>query len=154
MGLGIPPLKIKIMLESSSLKSTMLVGRLGVCESSAGFAAHQWSWTNSSCGQPVKQEPANVEGFNLTIWSCLREEFPQAIRGSPTISWPGTLSRADSCYMDCAQAEWTAPLHYQNLSPQTPAITAQYDTSSWAGGPPTYYFIQAASEGGGGNVGL
>ena len=29
MGLGIPPLRIKIMLESSPLKSTMLVGRLG-----------------------------------------------------------------------------------------------------------------------------
>ena len=30
MGLGIPPLRIKIMLESNPLKSTMLVGRLGV----------------------------------------------------------------------------------------------------------------------------
>ena len=30
MGLGIPPLKINIMLESKPLKSTMLVGRLGV----------------------------------------------------------------------------------------------------------------------------
>ena len=30
MGLGIPPLQIKIMLESNPLKSTMLVGRLGV----------------------------------------------------------------------------------------------------------------------------
>ena len=30
MGLGIPPLRIKIMLESNLLKSTMLVGRLGV----------------------------------------------------------------------------------------------------------------------------
>ena len=30
MGLGIPPLYIKIMLESSPPKSTMLVGRLGV----------------------------------------------------------------------------------------------------------------------------
>ena len=28
MGLGIPPLKIKIVLESNPLKSTMLVGRL------------------------------------------------------------------------------------------------------------------------------
>ena len=32
MNLGIPPLKIKIMLESNPLKSTMLVGRLGVQE--------------------------------------------------------------------------------------------------------------------------
>ena len=31
MGLGIPPLRIKIMLESNPLKSTMLVGGLGVC---------------------------------------------------------------------------------------------------------------------------
>ena len=31
MGLGIPPLRIKIVLESNPLKSTMLVGRLGVC---------------------------------------------------------------------------------------------------------------------------
>ena len=30
MGLGIPPLRIKIMLESNSLKSTMSVGRLGI----------------------------------------------------------------------------------------------------------------------------
>ena len=30
MGLGIPPLWIKIMLESNPLKSKMLVGRLGV----------------------------------------------------------------------------------------------------------------------------
>ena len=30
VGLGIPPLKINIMLESSPLNSTMLVGRLGV----------------------------------------------------------------------------------------------------------------------------
>ena len=30
MGLGIPPLKIKIVPESNPLKSTMLVGRLGV----------------------------------------------------------------------------------------------------------------------------
>ena len=30
MGLGIPPLQIKIMFESNHLKSTMLVGRLGV----------------------------------------------------------------------------------------------------------------------------
>ena len=30
MGLGIPPLKIKIVLESNPLKPTMLVGRLGV----------------------------------------------------------------------------------------------------------------------------
>ena len=30
MGLGIPPLRIKIMLESNPLKSTMLVGRLGL----------------------------------------------------------------------------------------------------------------------------
>ena len=30
MGLGIPPLRIKIKLESNPLKSTMLVGRLGV----------------------------------------------------------------------------------------------------------------------------
>ena len=30
MGLGIPPLRIKIMLESNPLKPTMLVGRLGV----------------------------------------------------------------------------------------------------------------------------
>ena len=30
MGLGIPPLKIKIMLESNPPNSTMLVGRLGV----------------------------------------------------------------------------------------------------------------------------
>ena len=31
MGLGIPSLKIKIVLESNPLKSTMLVGGLGVC---------------------------------------------------------------------------------------------------------------------------
>ena len=30
MGLGISPLSMKIMLESNPLKSTMLVGRLGV----------------------------------------------------------------------------------------------------------------------------
>ena len=30
MGLGIPPLRINIMLESSPLKPTMLVGGLGV----------------------------------------------------------------------------------------------------------------------------
>ena len=30
MGLGIPPLEIKIVLNSNPLKSTMLVGRLGV----------------------------------------------------------------------------------------------------------------------------
>ena len=30
MGLGIPPLKNNIMLESNPLKPTMLVGRLGV----------------------------------------------------------------------------------------------------------------------------
>ena len=30
MGLGIPPLRIKIMLESNHLESTMLVGRVGV----------------------------------------------------------------------------------------------------------------------------
>ena len=30
MNLGIPPLLIKIMLESNPLKPTMLVGRLGV----------------------------------------------------------------------------------------------------------------------------
>ena len=30
MGLGIPPFKIKIVLESNPLKSTMFVGRLGV----------------------------------------------------------------------------------------------------------------------------
>ena len=30
MGLGIPPLKSNIILESNPLKSTMLVGRLGV----------------------------------------------------------------------------------------------------------------------------
>ena len=30
MGLGIPPLKMKIVLESNPLKSTTLVGRLGV----------------------------------------------------------------------------------------------------------------------------
>ena len=30
MGLGTPPLRFKIMLESNPLKSTMLVGRLGV----------------------------------------------------------------------------------------------------------------------------
>ena len=31
MGLGIPALNMKIMLESNPLKPTMLVGRLGVC---------------------------------------------------------------------------------------------------------------------------
>ena len=30
MGFGIPPLKIKIMLESNLLKSMMLVGRMAV----------------------------------------------------------------------------------------------------------------------------
>ena len=30
MGLGVPPLGIKIMLESDPLKPTMIVGRLGV----------------------------------------------------------------------------------------------------------------------------
>ena len=30
MGLGIPPLKFQIVLESNPLKSTMLLGRLGV----------------------------------------------------------------------------------------------------------------------------
>ena len=34
MGLGIPPLKINMMLESNPLKSTMLVGRLGVLSTS------------------------------------------------------------------------------------------------------------------------
>ena len=34
MGLGIPPLRIKIMLESNPLKSTMLIGRLGVVSES------------------------------------------------------------------------------------------------------------------------
>ena len=34
MGLGIPALKIKIMLESSPLKSIMLVGRLDVANES------------------------------------------------------------------------------------------------------------------------
>ena len=37
MGLGIPPLQIKIMLESTPLKSTMLVGRLGVALERAGL---------------------------------------------------------------------------------------------------------------------
>ena len=32
MGLGIPPLRIKITLESNLLKPTMLVGRLGVVD--------------------------------------------------------------------------------------------------------------------------
>ena len=32
MGLGIPPLEIKIVLESNPLKSTMLVGGLGVMD--------------------------------------------------------------------------------------------------------------------------
>ena len=32
MDMRIPPLRIKIMLESNPLKSTMLVGRLGVSE--------------------------------------------------------------------------------------------------------------------------
>ena len=36
MGLGIPPLEIKIVLESNPLKSTMLVGRLAVLWISSG----------------------------------------------------------------------------------------------------------------------
>ena len=31
MGLGIPPIRIKIVLESNPLKPTMLVGGLAVC---------------------------------------------------------------------------------------------------------------------------
>ena len=38
MGLGIPPLKFKITLESNPLKSTVLVGRLGVVPPAFGRA--------------------------------------------------------------------------------------------------------------------
>ena len=39
MGLRIPPLSIKMMLESNPLKPTMLVGRLGVRGSDSGHLA-------------------------------------------------------------------------------------------------------------------
>ena len=37
MGLGIPPLRIKIMLKSNPLKSTMLVGGLAVLQTSLSW---------------------------------------------------------------------------------------------------------------------
>ena len=46
MGLGIPPLQIKIMLESNPLKSTMLVGRLAVF---ATKCAHSNSISMTEC---------------------------------------------------------------------------------------------------------
>ena len=42
LGLGTPPLKIKIMLESNPLKSKMLVGRLGVARDSAAVLLKSW----------------------------------------------------------------------------------------------------------------
>ena len=48
MGLGIPPLRIQIMLESNPLKSTMLVGRLGV------LGCGQMRSTLISNGAPAK----------------------------------------------------------------------------------------------------
>ena len=61
MGLGIPPLEIKIMLESNPLRSRIVVGRLAVhdaarCEdsSAAGLRTSDWrcrrSWTTSGRG--------------------------------------------------------------------------------------------------------
>ena len=41
MDTRIPPLIIKIMLESNPLKPTMLVGRLGAVASASGFGARR-----------------------------------------------------------------------------------------------------------------
>ena len=42
MGLGIPPIQIKIMLESNPLKSTMLVGGLGVTTADSNHLQELW----------------------------------------------------------------------------------------------------------------
>ena len=52
VGLGIPPVQIKIVLESNPLKSTMLLGRLGVFR------------------QPLKRLPRGV-AFTGPIWNYM-----------------------------------------------------------------------------------
>ena len=56
MGLGIPPLKDNIKLESNPLKSTMLIGRLGV-----------WASRN----QKVRPEPILVRYHDVSSCSIL-----------------------------------------------------------------------------------
>ena len=65
MGLEIPPLKIKIMLESNPLKSIMLVVRLGV----TGPVRITWSRTNAVDTNGVAAE---VMSFDR-LWKKVRE---------------------------------------------------------------------------------
>ena len=73
MRLRIPPLRIKIMLESNPLKSTMSVGGLGVSgfeRSTVGF--RQLSQLAAVCARhPSNQSPERIRtGNNSPVISC------------------------------------------------------------------------------------
>ena len=55
MDMRIPPLSIKIMFESNPLKSTMLVGRLGVLSTSL----HVQRLMVDRCSNPLPWDPLN-----------------------------------------------------------------------------------------------
>ena len=70
MGLGIPSLKIKIMLESNPLKPTMLVGRLGVMILGI-FTSEDGRW-----GELLRSsEPKIEDGRGDSSYTVIRFEY-------------------------------------------------------------------------------
>ena len=79
MGLGMPPLKIKIMLESNPLKSIMLVRRLAVNFPSLWSAARDLLERRSVVVVRLKSlcHAVGATGDNYSLESCFRFEQPQ-----------------------------------------------------------------------------
>ena len=91
MGLGIPPLNIKNMLESNLLKSIMLVGRLGVVRDARSRLVWLWlTWPVWLCGaghygqslhsdsgiQRVRlRQNLSVKGWNSHVHRALPGKF-------------------------------------------------------------------------------
>ena len=57
MGLGIPPLRLKILLQSNPLKPRILVRRLAVAASVRVRAPSVQAWLKPSKGKVVAQTP-------------------------------------------------------------------------------------------------
>ena len=106
MGLGIPPLKIKMMLESNPLKSTILVGRLAVCH------------IFSVC--LVMRKRRIVSGFSMCqvclVCVCLNR----------VVVWPFEAS-ACSCHIRCRSNSVRMPVV---IACQTEHVETQFWT--WA----------------------
>ena len=65
MGLRIPPIEIKIMLESNPLKPIMLVGRLGVGSGFGQSNALSWASTEGAVGTSVRARESPHDFYSI-----------------------------------------------------------------------------------------